>query len=63
VTEQSDIDNALALYEHEGLTADMLNQARRVVDRGMANGDITETPELHAFSRWAIRAAAALEDQ
>lgn len=44
----------------EGVTADQLDAARRVIDRGMANGDIAETPDLHAFSRWAVRAAARI---
>jgi hypothetical protein len=45
------------------LTAEMLNQARRVIDRAMANADIEETAELHDFSRWAIREAARLSSR
>lgn len=42
------------------VTADVLDQARRVIDRGMANAEVVETPELHAFSRWAMQEAARL---
>jgi hypothetical protein len=45
------------------ITADQLDAARRVLDRGMANGEIPETPDLHAFSRWAIREATAIRQR
>lgn len=61
-SDDSNIDSALAAWELEGLTVDMLDQARRTIDRAMANGEIAETPELHQFSRWASRAARALRE-
>ena len=43
-----------------GITADQLDAARLVIDRGMANAEIPETLELHDFSRWAVRMARML---